>query len=571
MLAVRFLHLQQLRGHSIVRPRCLPPSAKTIHTPLRVAAWSSSLCHHPNQPWVASLLSGLHDGVRIGYTPVALAQSATANMQSAVEHPKVVESYLQDELESGNIAGPFSPAEVGDANINRFGVIPKPHKPGKWCLIVDLSYPHGLSINDGISPTDSSMVYSSVDDAAHIIASLGRNTSMAKIDIKSAFRIIPVHPQDRPLLGMHWGEDIYINKQLPFGLRSAPMIFNAYADALEWILREQGCRYIIHYLDDFLILGPPISSECQSALQTLLSTCEALGVPLAEEKIEGPCTCLSFLGIELDSSSMQARLPQDKLDRLGQELAQWQDKKSCTRRELEHLVGLLQFACKVVPQGRPFVRRLINLLCIPSKPFHHLRLNQAARSDLLWWHSFVHIWNGISLLRLSNGLVPSANVFTDASGNFGCGAVWGLQWLQGVWPPDWHQVNIMAKELVPVVLACAMWGRKWSGQHVHLHIDNIAVVEVLKKGSSKEPSGTVMHLLRCLSFILAYFQFTYAAFHIPGILNTAADKISRNQPSSLPSQKSTIPSDLWALTVQARPDWTSKEWRRLFMDFIHKV
>jgi hypothetical protein len=129
----------------------------------------------------------------------------------------------------------------------------------------------------------------------------------------------------------------------------------------------------------------------------------------------------------------------------------------------------------------------------------------------------------------------------------------------------------MAKELVPVVLACAMWGRKWSGQHVHLHIDNIAVVEVLKKGSSKEPSGTVMHLLRCLSFISAYFQFTYAAFHIPGILNTTADKISRNQPSSLLSQKSTIPTDLWALTVQARPDWTSKEWRRLFMDFIRKV
>ena len=122
LLAVKFLHLQQLRGHSIVRLRRLPPSAKSIHTPLRVAAWSSSLCHHPNQPWVASLLSGLHDGVRIGYTPVAPAQSTTANMQSAVEHPKVVESYLQDELESGNIAGPFSPAEVGDAIINRLGV-----------------------------------------------------------------------------------------------------------------------------------------------------------------------------------------------------------------------------------------------------------------------------------------------------------------------------------------------------------------------------------------------------------------------------------------------------------------
>ena len=123
---------------------------------------------------------------------------------------------------------------------------------------------------------------------------------------------------------------------------------------------------------------------------------------------------------------MQARLSQDKLSRLCQELATWQAKKSCTHKELEHLVGTLQFACKVVPQGRPFVRRMINLLCVPTKPFHHVRLNKEFRSDLLWWHSFVHIWNGISFLRLTNGLIPLANIFTDASGSFGCGAVWGL-------------------------------------------------------------------------------------------------------------------------------------------------
>ena len=160
-------------------------------------------------------------------------------------------------------------------------------------------------------------------------------------------------------------------------------------------------------------------------------------------------------------------------------------------------MGVLQFACKVVPQGRPFVCKMINLLCIPTKPFHHVRLNKEFLSDLLWWHSFVRIWNGIFLLRLSIRLILLANIFTDASGNFGCGAVWGLKWIQG----EWHQVNIMTKELVPVVLACTTWGRQWSGKHIHLHIDNMAVVEVLKKGSSKEPSSIVMHLLRCLSFV----------------------------------------------------------------------
>ena len=570
LLAARFLHLQQVRSHS-ARPCLLPPSALKVHTPLNLAAWSSALRNHPNRLWVNSLLTGLQEGVRIGFNPAALCRSASSNMQSATAHPDVVQKYLTDELQAGNLAGPFSPSQVREAVINRFGVIPKPHKPGKWRLIVDLSYPPGGSVNDGISTMDSSMVYSSLDDAAHLIASLGRNSCLAKIDICSAFRIIPVHPQDRSLLCMRWGEGIYVDSQLPFGLRSAPLIFNAYADALEWILRDHGCHHIIHYLDDFLVLGPSNSAVCQTALRTMLSTCSSLGVPLAEEKIEGPSTCLSFLGIELDTSTMQARLPQDKLVRLVQELALWQDKKSCTRKELEHLIGVLQFACKVIPQGRPFVRRLINLLCVPCKPFHHVRLNKASRSDLLWWHSFAHIWNGISLLRLSDGLIPSVNVFTDASGSFGCGAVWGLKWLQGVWPADWLHVNIMVKELVPVVLACAIWAHQWSGQHIHLHVDNRAVVEVLKKGSSKEPSGIVMHLLRCLSFISAYFQFTYTAYHIPGAYNTTADSISRNRLSSIPPQKCIISADLWSLLVLVRPDWTSKEWRVRFTNFIRTV
>ena len=132
------------------------------------------------------------------------------------------------------------------------------------------------------------MEYSTVEDAARIIAHLGRDTLMAKINIKSAFRIIPVHPEDRTVLGMQWQGRVYVDTQLPFGLRSAPMLFNAYADALEWILRQEGNQHLIHYLDDFLLLGPPHSQACQQDLAGMLSTCHRLGVPLAADKIEGP-------------------------------------------------------------------------------------------------------------------------------------------------------------------------------------------------------------------------------------------------------------------------------------------
>ena len=136
----------------------------------------------------------------------------------------------------------------------------------------------------------------------------------------------------------------------------------------------------------------------------------------------------------------------------------------------------------------------------------------------------------------------------------------------------------MVKELVPVVLACALWGTRWTGQHVQFQIDNMSVVEVLLKGSSKEPSGIVMHLLRSLSFLLAHFCFTISACHIAGVNNTLADDISQNSPNNLFAQvpgicphPCPIPSPLWSLLVLERPDWTSEKWRKLFTDFIHMV
>ena len=242
------------------------------------------------------------------------------------------------------------------------------------------------------------MAYSSVADAARLILQLGVGTEMAKMDIASAFRLIPVHPDDRHLLGMKWKEQVYIDMQLPFGLRSAPVLFNGYADALKWVIRSAGVPYILHYLDDFLVLGPPRSGVCRDALGHMLTTCQSLGVPLAEDKVAGPATSLVFLGIELDSVCMEAKLPKEKLTRLCQELQQWAIRKCCKRKELEHLLGVLNFACTVLPSGRSFLRRMFSLLHSSKDPNRFLRLNAEFRSDLAWWLAFASRWNGISFL-----------------------------------------------------------------------------------------------------------------------------------------------------------------------------
>ena len=138
------------------------------------------------------------------------------------------------------MVGPLAAGSI-PLHINRFGVIPKPHQPGKWRLIVDLSHPAGQSVNDGIQPELCSLAYASVDDAVALIVGLGKGTMLAKLDLESAYRIVPVHPDDRRLLGrMEWKGGWYVDTALPFGLRSAPKIFNALADGLMWIMGHNG-------------------------------------------------------------------------------------------------------------------------------------------------------------------------------------------------------------------------------------------------------------------------------------------------------------------------------------------
>ena len=107
------------------------------------------------------------------------------------------------------------------------------------------------------------------------------------------------------------------------------------------IYAARGWEFI-HYRDDFQIVGDPGSSECSVALNVALELCGRLGVPIAEQKLQGPTTSLSFLGIELDTMAMELRLPQEKLGQLKVMIQDWKARKSCSKRELLSLIGRLR-------------------------------------------------------------------------------------------------------------------------------------------------------------------------------------------------------------------------------------
>ena len=568
----------------LVELQCRKPTSQTINiplegtvvrTPLAVHEWREWLRPHPDRSYAEYLLHGLEQGFRIGFKyGDCTCTSAKSNMQSARANPAVVDEYLKKEVGLGRVIGPLKPEEYPTVHVSRFGVIPKRHQSGTWRLIVDLSHPAGASVNDGIEPEICTLKYTSIDEAVGVVLPSGPGTVMAKFDIECAYRIIPVHPDDRSLLGMMWRGGLYLDTALPFGLRSAPKVFNALADGLAWGLSRRGIK-VLHYLDDFLLVGKP--EECDQALSMSLTHCSRLGVPIAGHKTEGPAAKLVFLGIELDATNGVMRLPTEKLHRLKQEIGSWAQRRSCTKRELLSLIGQLQHACCIVKPGRSFLRRMISLSTVARELHHRIRLNKGFRSDLQWWHRFLPSWNGTGMMSAVARCGFVATVTSDASGSWGCGAFASTgEWFQLKWPDHWQERHITVKELLPVVLSIAIWGYMWRGGAVRCRCDNAAVVAILRSGTSKNEH--VMHLIRSLFFLAAGHNLSIVGEHIPGKINRAADALSRNNlglffstTQEAKPAASRLPAEVVEGLVHRQPDWTSVNWTRWLADTLPRV
>lgn len=160
-------------------------SLTSVSTPLAVDQWSSILTSHSDRAFAHYICDSIRMGFRIGFDYTAQLKPATENVQSALTHPQVVSAYIQKELSLGRLLGPFM--DTSDLPPLQFGVIPKGHNTGKWHLITDLSFPDGQSMNNGIDPTICSLHYTTVEDVAEIIATVGPGTLLAKFDIQSAY------------------------------------------------------------------------------------------------------------------------------------------------------------------------------------------------------------------------------------------------------------------------------------------------------------------------------------------------------------------------------------------------
>jgi hypothetical protein len=503
-------------------------------TPVRLDALSSYLLNYPDQSAADSLYIGFRDGFSLHFEGHLESHEAN-NLRSANQMPEIVREKIYKELRAGRLLGPFTSPPFKNFRISPLGLVPKKGQ-GEFRLIHHLSYPCGDSINDHINPELCSVQYTRFDEAVLMVQRLGKGALLAKADIKSAFRLIPVAIEDFHLLGFKFDGLYYFDKALPFGCSISCATFERFARFLEWVVRS-SCYYgeLEHYLDDFLFGGECNTDHCSRIMSCFFEKCTELGIPIAEDKTEGPVTVLVFLGLELDSELMQVRIPLDKVKQtIDQIIDLLKHLRSVTLKELQSLIGSLNFLCRAVKPGRPFCRRLINATCGVKSPHHHIRLNTGMRLDLKMWLVFLNEFNGVSVFN-EPAFITNADalLFTDSSaakGN-GFGAFFQGSWICKPWPKEWHDrgytKDITLLEYFPILVAIYVWGDRLRNKKVLFYCDNKSVVQVINTQTSK--SADLMSLVRALTLKCLKLNLVLKAEHIPGTENNIADSLSRLQ------------------------------------------
>lgn len=261
---------------------------------LRMEPW---LPQYPKPRDEAVIRDGFTFGSWIPFTPENTL-TFSDNLKSANERPETVASELEQELALGRMAGPFMdpPHPPPPPNLQSEGfplgaVLER--EPNTFRLIHHLSFPKDTSVNDGIDKDESQVHYTSFDKALALLRDAGPDALMAKSDIQSAFRLLLLHQKCFHLLGCLFKGGYYYDRCFPMGCAISCYFFELFSSFLEWVIIVESCyQSILHA--NFRFVGPANTSVAQHLLETFCRMLGYLGVPIVEDKTEGPVQLLCF-------------------------------------------------------------------------------------------------------------------------------------------------------------------------------------------------------------------------------------------------------------------------------------
>ena len=448
------------------------------------------------------------------------------NHPSADQHPKDVDHYIETEMKHGALAGPFTAPPVEHTHLSPLMTRMKRDSPFRR-VIMDLSWPHGAAVNDGVDQKcyidgPATITLPTADYMADRVLQLGQGAFLYKTDLARGYRQLRVDPTDWPLLGFQHKGRYFMDLCPPFGLRSSAMCMQRTTEAISYIHGQQGFLSK-PYLDDF---GGAEATHDRAtlALGTLQRIMAELGVVEAAHKIHPPAQVLVWLGIIYDTLAMTMAIPEAKMGEIMVELGEWEGRVRATRRDMQRLIGLLQFVASVSPPVRVFSNRMLQCLReTPNRGTHGLSLG--FRQDLKFFIDLLPRFNGIRIIDKVD-LPFQEEVELDACLT-GCGATIGAQYYAEPFPDSVQaQEHMIAHlELLNIVVALKMWGALWRGQRVRIFCDNANACIAIQSGRSRD--GFIQHCIREICLLVAEWDVELVAEHKPGEQMTRADALSR--------------------------------------------
>ena len=488
--------------------------------PLRqcYSRWEQELHGDTDEHFV---LSGILHGFTIMNIPDNLPKVECQNYSSATsgQNKLIIERQLKQEIALGHYKIAVSKPSI----ISAIGAVPKSNGVDLR-IIHDCSRPLDKGINAYANPSKFS--FETIDSA---IAIAPKHAWMGKIDIKSAYRHVGLHPSQFTATGLKFqfsGDNHYTylyDTRLMFGASEAVGIFNRITQSIVRMMRRRGYHSTVCYLDDFLIMETT-QSRCREAMHVLTSLLSDLGFTINYDKVIYPTQRLSFLGIDIDMQQHKLFIPPAKLTQIRHAISYWLHKYKATKRQLQSIVGLIAWGAKCVRAIRPILRSIIDLQASLQHAHHRIRLPVAVKKDLAYFYNWCMLFNGVSFSQRDQ---PDTIVYTDAS--LQAGAAYHKQdFIYYSWSADFPGLtnqSIYLKELCAILLAFHRWSHCWNNMTVLIRTDNLPAVWAIKKGLTKHVLANLV--LKEILWIAALCNITILITHIPSKENCIADALSR--------------------------------------------
>ena len=456
--------------------------------------------------------------------------SSSLNHKGATEFPQAINKYLHKEISKSRMMGPFTNPPFQGLT-DRIGISPLNSVPKRESdqrrIIIDFSWPKQGSVNEAIDKNtymgiDVNLKYPTVDDLAERIFTLGTGCAIFKRDLTSAFRQLFGDPFDYSLMIYQWNELYYVDVAVAMGMVSAPYCCQRTTDALAAIHVHKG-YWLMNYIDDFI--GAEKWSKVFSSFHELGQLFREVGISESHEKKCPPDTEINCLGTLFNSLNMTMQVTPDRLLELHNLLEEWHFKELASRKQVEKLIGKIQFVTNCVKQGRVFICKLLNYLRgLPKSGYFPIPLD--TRKDIKWWYTFLPKFNGVSVLWHLRKEALNEVLATDASLRGGGGIAFG-KYFRIRWP-KWVEIKslgIAHLEMLALIVGLKLWSHKFSGNKFSIACDNQACVELINKGRAVDEF--LQDCLREVAYLASIHDFWIRAVYIDTKRNIGPDKLSR--------------------------------------------